>query len=52
MLERGDADLSSGLPPKDFDQLIKENKVKVVGVPIPTACGMWRSTPQSRRSTM
>ncbi|OYX84929.1 MAG: hypothetical protein B7Y75_04170 [Azorhizobium sp. 35-67-5] len=35
MLERGDADLSSGLPPKDFDQLIKENKVKVVGVPIP-----------------
>ncbi len=35
MLERGDADLSAGLPPKDFDQLIKENKVKVVGVPIP-----------------
>lgn len=35
MLERGDADLSSGLPPKDFDQLIKDGKVKVVGVPIP-----------------
>ncbi|WP_373870069.1 ABC transporter substrate-binding protein [Azorhizobium oxalatiphilum] len=35
MLERGDADLSAGFPPKDFEQLIKEAKVKVVGVPIP-----------------
>jgi peptide/nickel transport system substrate-binding protein len=35
MLERGDADFSSGFAPKDFDQLIKENKVKVSGVPIP-----------------
>jgi peptide/nickel transport system substrate-binding protein len=35
MLERGDADLSTGFPPKDFDQLIKEDKVKVVAVPIP-----------------
>lgn len=35
MLERGDADLSTGFPPKDFDQLIKENKVKVVATPIP-----------------
>src|SRR4051795_2512629 len=37
MLERGDADISTGFPPKDFDQMIKEGKVKVVGGPIPTA---------------
>ena len=37
MLERGDADLSTGFPPKDFDQMIKEGKVKVSGVPIPNA---------------
>ena len=37
MLERGDADLSTGFPPKDFDQMIKEGKLKVVGVPIPNA---------------
>lgn len=37
MLERGDADLSTGFPPKDFDQMIKEAKVKVTGVPIPNA---------------
>ena len=37
MLERGDADISTGFPPKDFDQMIKEGKVKVVGVPIPNA---------------
>ena len=36
-LERGDADISTGFPPKDFDQMIKEDKVKVVGVPIPNA---------------
>ncbi|WP_029004950.1 ABC transporter substrate-binding protein [Azorhizobium doebereinerae] len=35
MLERGDADLSAGFPPKDFEQLIKEGKLKVVGMPIP-----------------
>jgi peptide/nickel transport system substrate-binding protein len=35
MLERGDADLSTGFPPKDFDQLLKEGKVNVVAVPIP-----------------
>ena len=39
MLERGDADVSTGFPPKDFDQMIKEGKVKVVGVPIPN--GLW-----------
>lgn len=37
MLERGDADFSTGFAPKDFDQLIKEGKVKVSGVPIPNA---------------
>lgn len=37
MLERGDADLSTGFPPKDFDQMIKEGKVRVTGVPIPNA---------------
>ena len=37
MLERGDADFSTGFPPKDFDQLIKEGKLKVSGVPIPNA---------------
>ncbi|MDF2118877.1 ABC transporter substrate-binding protein [Roseiarcaceae bacterium H3SJ34-1] len=37
MLERGDADLSTGFAPRDFDQLMKEAKLKVVGVPIPNA---------------
>src|SRR5882757_992690 len=37
MLERGDADFSTGFAPRDFDQLIKEGKVKVSGVPIPNA---------------
>jgi peptide/nickel transport system substrate-binding protein len=37
MLERGDADISTGFPPKDFDQMIKEGKLKVSGVPIPNA---------------
>jgi len=36
-LERGDADLSSGFAPRDFDQVIREGKVKVSGVPIPNA---------------
>jgi peptide/nickel transport system substrate-binding protein len=37
MLERGDADLSSGFAPRDFDQILREGKVKVSGVPIPNA---------------
>ncbi|GLR86858.1 ABC transporter substrate-binding protein [Bradyrhizobium iriomotense] len=37
MLERGDADLSSGFAPRDFEQIIREGKVKVSGVPIPNA---------------
>jgi peptide/nickel transport system substrate-binding protein len=36
-LERGDADFSSGFAPRDFDQIIKEGKVRVSGVPIPNA---------------
>ena len=36
-LERGDADLSSGFAPRDFDQIVKEGKIKVSGVPIPNA---------------
>ena len=35
MLERGDADLSAGFPPKDFDQIIKSGKMQVVATPIP-----------------
>jgi peptide/nickel transport system substrate-binding protein len=37
MLERGDADISTGFPPKDFDQMIKEGRLKIVGLPIPNA---------------
>jgi peptide/nickel transport system substrate-binding protein len=37
MLERGDADFSTGFAPRDFDQIIKDGKVKVSGVPIPNA---------------
>lgn len=39
LIERGDADISYGLPPKDFKDLIEGGKVKVVGVPIPN--GVW-----------
>ncbi|MBV9076923.1 MAG: ABC transporter substrate-binding protein [Methylobacteriaceae bacterium] len=35
LIEKGDADISYGLPPKDFKDLIEAGKVKVVGVPIP-----------------
>src|SRR3954453_3041953 len=37
MLARGDADISSGFAPRDFEQIIREGKVKVSGVPIPNA---------------
>ncbi|MEO8320285.1 MAG: ABC transporter substrate-binding protein, partial [Bradyrhizobium sp.] len=36
-LERGDADFSSGFAPRDFEQIVKEGKIKVSGVPIPNA---------------
>ena len=37
LLERGDADISYGLPPKDFKDLEEAGKLKVVGVPVPNA---------------
>lgn len=37
LLERGDADMSYYLPPKDFKDLADAGKVKVVGVPVPNA---------------
>ncbi len=37
LLERGDADISYGLPPKDFKDLAEAGKLKVVGVPVPNA---------------
>jgi len=39
LIERGDADVSYGLPPKDFKDLLDAGKVNVVGVPIPN--GVW-----------
>ena len=37
LMERGDADISYGLPPKDFKDLAEAGKVRVVGVPVPNA---------------
>ncbi len=34
LLEKGDADLSFNLPPKDFAELAKEGKLKVIGTPV------------------
>ncbi len=34
LLERGDVDISFGLPPKDVSELAKENKLTVVGTPV------------------
>jgi peptide/nickel transport system substrate-binding protein len=34
LLEKGDVDISVGLPPKDYAELDKEGKVKVIGVPV------------------
>ena len=39
LLERGDADVSSLLPPKDFADMAVENKLRVIGVPVPN--GIW-----------
>ena len=45
LIERGDADVSVGLPPKDFKDLIDAGKVKVVGVPIPNGVyGLYLNT--------
>jgi ABC-type transport system substrate-binding protein len=51
MLERGDADISTGFPPKDFDQMIKEGKVRSSACRSRTRSGTSRSTPRARRST-
>ncbi len=37
LIERGDADMSYGLPPKDFKDLAEAGKLRVSGVPIPNA---------------
>ncbi len=34
LLEKGDVDISVGLPPKDYAELAKQGKIKVIGVPI------------------
>jgi peptide/nickel transport system substrate-binding protein len=34
LLEKGDADLSFNLPPKDFGELVKEGKLTVIGTPV------------------
>ena len=39
LLERGDADLSFDLPPKDFNELSKGDKLRVIGIPIENS--MW-----------
>lgn len=37
LIERGDADMSYGLPPKDFKDLAEGGRVRVSGVPVPNA---------------
>jgi peptide/nickel transport system substrate-binding protein len=34
LLEKGDADLSFNLPPKDFAELVKQGKLTVIGTPV------------------
>jgi peptide/nickel transport system substrate-binding protein len=34
LLEKGDADLSFNLPPKDFSELVAAKKLKVIGTPV------------------
>jgi peptide/nickel transport system substrate-binding protein len=34
LLEKGDVDVSVGLPPKDYAELAKGTKIKVIGVPV------------------
>ena len=34
LLEKGDVDMSVGLPPKDYAELAQQGKVQVIGVPI------------------
>jgi peptide/nickel transport system substrate-binding protein len=37
LIERGDADISYGLPPKDFKDLAEGGKIRVAGIPVPNA---------------
>jgi peptide/nickel transport system substrate-binding protein len=37
LIERGDADISYGLPPKDFKDLADAGKIRVAAVPVPNA---------------
>src|SRR4051794_14597793 len=37
LIERGDADMSYGLPPKDFKDLAEAGKISVAAVPVPNA---------------
>ena len=37
LIERGDADMSYGLPPKDFKDLAEGGKINVAAVPVPNA---------------
>jgi len=37
LIERGDADISYGLPPKDFKDLVDAGRLKVSAVPVPNA---------------
>ena len=34
LLEKGDVDMSVGLPPKDYAELAEQGKVKIIGVPV------------------
>ncbi|HWJ73963.1 MAG TPA: ABC transporter substrate-binding protein [Kaistia sp.] len=34
LLEKGDVDISVGLPPKDYAELAKDGKLKVIGTPV------------------
>jgi len=34
LLEKGDADLSFNLPPKDFSELVTEDKLTIIGTPV------------------
>ena len=45
LLEKGDADLSFNLPPKDFAELAKAGKLKVIGTPVDAELGF---TPASQ----
>ena len=51
LIERGDADISFDLPPKDVAELAKEDKLTVVGTPIENAIVYIGMNVKTRRST-